>query len=508
MKKIFYSAIIISFALSLNSCSDDFTKTDQNSTFSEERIENLARFPEAALKFTESIEAGGYNTMRTYNIGESNTHEDFGQKSTDIALDAMGQDLVFASSSWFVFHYTYQMRVESLRGSSMLYRYYAKLAHNANLVLQSVAGSNPDYASSPVYARALALRGFANYYLMVAFANKDLGIGYEYVDFENGRKLEIKYNRVPSNDVYKFIEDDLVTAYNVLAGYSRGGSKTIIDQSVVSGLLSRFYLWKKDFTNAQKYSLDALGGNLSAVDFNTLNDGFAKVSNPDVMWGSVTDGSNTGGYASFFSHMDSQNRGYAGSSPKLIDARLYAQISNIDKRKSWFYNGEDVLISPSTGAKLDSSNFPFLANIKFVDTGFSTGDYLYMRKSEMLLNYAEAAYENGDEGEAKKALDLFMSSRFENYSSASFSGVALQNEIRLQRRIELWGEGFGLIDIKRWGVELNREDPLVIEGKTIQSNHGMVPGTKFNIPAGSDRLNFQFPISEINANRDLRPQNP
>lgn len=507
MKKIFYSIAVLGAIISA-SCSDDFTKTDQNSTFSEEKIDELAKFPEAALLLPESIEAGAYYTARASNIGETATHEDFGQKSIDITMDAMGQDMVFGGNAWFVFHYTYQMRVEGLRGTKMHFYYYSKLAHNANLIMQSISKYDNNYTQSTVYARALALRAFANFNLMRVFANGDLGIPYEYFDFEDGRKLKQKLNRVPSKEVYKFIESDLLESYKLLEGYV-ATNKGVIDQKVVSGMLSRLYLHNGEWNKSKDYSLKSIGG-LTAVDFKIVNDGFSNINNPDVMWGADIDGSSTTIWASFFSHMDSQNQGYGSFDDitKMIDARLYAKINDKDKRKDWFYDGVKTLVSPSLGVTLDGSNLAKYSNLKFVDPTRFMGDYIYMRKSEMLLNYAEAAFEGGDEAGARNALETLMKSRQDGYSATNFSGDALRQEIRLQRRIELWGEGFGFTDIIRWNVGLDRTKPVVVNGVTVESNHGIVPGTKFDIAAGSDRLRMQFPISEINANSQLRPQNP
>ncbi|AJH16364.1 RagB/SusD family nutrient uptake outer membrane protein [Myroides profundi] len=508
MKKIFYSIAVVGLIMTA-SCSDDFTKTDQESTFSDEKIDKLARFPEAALLLPESIEAGAYYTARASNIGETGTHEDFGQKSIDITMDAMGQDMVFGGNAWFVFHYTYQMRVEGLRGTKMHFYYYSKLAHNANLIMQSIAKYDDNFKNSTVYARALALRGFANFNLMKVFANGDMGIPYEYYDHEGDRKLKQKLNRVPSKEVYQLIESDLLEAYKLLNGYV-APNKGIIDKYVVSGMLSRVYQHTGDWVKSKDYAFKALGENLSAVDFGVVNDGFSNINNPDVMWGSDIDGSSTTIWASFFSHMDTQNQGYGSFNDitKMVDARLYAQINDKDKRKDWFYDGKKTLVSPSLGVTLDANNLAMYSNLKFVDPSRFMGDYIYMRKSEMLLNYAEAAFESGDEGGAKTALDNLMKTRQEDYNVNAFSGESLRQEIRLQRRIELWGEGFAFTDIIRWKVGLDRTKAVTVNGKLIESNHGIVPGTKFDIPAGSDRLRYQFPISEINANSQLRPQNP
>lgn len=144
---------------------------------------------------------------------------------------------------------------------------------------------------------------------------------------------------------------------------------------------------------------------------------------------------------------------------------------------------------------------PALANLKFYSKSTSfIGDYIYMRKSEMLLNYAEASFENGNSEKAIEALEVLMSSRQVNYKATGYSGIALRDEIRKQRRIELWGEGFNFSDLKRWNLGIDR--------KKTGSSHIYVPGADVKFEPGSDMMLFQFPIGEINANPKLRPQNP
>lgn len=508
MRKIIYSSLMLG-AILLVSCSKDFTDTDQGSTFSDTKVQELAKFPEAALRLTESVEAGTYNTMIKRRVSGFASEEDFGQKAVDIMMDAMGTDMVFPSSNWFVFHYNYTGGRLANNRAGVNYNYYAKLAHNANLIIKFVSTSNPDYVNSEIYGRALALRAFANFTQIRLLANGDLGISYEYVDLNDKSKLVIRYERVPTKEVYTFIENDLLTSDKILSGFV-SSNKGVIDGNVVSGMLSRLYLELKDWNRAKEYALKALDGNLYSIPFNVLNNGFNSITNAEVMWGAAIDGSNTTTWTSFFSHMDTLNEGYGGfgESPKLVDERLYAQIDANDSRKKWFYSGEGTHYVPYLGEYIGPDQLMRLANVKFLDTGAMTGDYIYMRKSEMLLNYAEAAFEGGDETGAKKALNELMATRLNGYSANKYSGDLLRNEIRLQRRVELWGEGFGLLDIKRWGIAVDRASDVVVNGKNVKSSHGYIVGTKSIIPASSDLLRFQFPIAEINANPKLTPQNP
>src|SRR5690606_22614299 len=103
-----------------------------------------------------------------------------------------------------------------------------------------------------------------------------------------------------------------------------------------------------------------------------------------------------------------------------------------------------------------------------------------------------------DEAGAKQVLRDLIVTRNPSYTLSSNSGAALLDEIKLHRKIELWGEGFAFFDMKRWNTGLNR----TYEG----SNHATFGF--FDYPAGSVKFTFQIPLSEVNANTELGEQNP
>ena len=126
---------------------------------------------------------------------------------------------------------------------------------------------------------------------------------------------------------------------------------------------------------------------------------------------------------------------------------MYDLIPATDVRKKVFQ-------TPGTG----TSQIPDYTQIKHEVpvSGSWAADYLYMRAAEMYLIEAEALARQGQDAPAKTVLESLITTRNPNYTTTSFSGTSLINEILLQRRIELWGEGFSLFDIKRTKTGLNR----------------------------------------------------
>ena len=104
-------------------------------------------------------------------------------------------------------------------------------------------------------------------------------------------------------------------------------------------------------------------------------------------------------------------------------------------------------------AEIDGKFYiPFGAQYKFWGIGtYSNSSVPFMRGSEMALTEAEAAYHNNDMAAAKAALEAVNSQRIPGYTCTA-TGDALLEEIRVARRIELWGEGHNWHDYKRWNI--------------------------------------------------------
>lgn len=112
---------------------------------------------------------------------------------------------------------------------------------------------------------------------------------------------------------------------------------------------------------------------------------------------------------------------------------------------------------------------PFGAQYKFWGAGaFSNSSVPFMRASELAFLEAEAAYMLGDETAARKILEEINNNRITGGYSCTASGLDLLEEIRLNKRIELWGEGFCWTDLKRWNMYMIR-NPW-IEGDPNSNN--------------------------------------
>jgi hypothetical protein len=95
----------------------------------------------------------------------------------------------------------------------------------------------------------------------------------------------------------------------------------------------------------------------------------------------------------------------------------------------------------------------------------STNPWIFFRYGEILLNYAEAKFELGDEDAARKYINLIRARV--NMPLVNSSGIDLRDRIRHERRIELAFEGHRFFDVRRWKI-LEEVSAKQILGMQIQ----------------------------------------
>jgi hypothetical protein len=193
--------------------------------------------------------------------------------------------------------------------------------------------------------------------------------------------------------------------------------------------------------------------------------------------------------------------GYAGLNyaPRLIDRALYDEISKSDERKLLF---NDELGNPNADGEFDRAQDLPYANIKFGDKGDWTMDYVYMRAAEMILIEAEAKAHLGDGGDAAVTLKKLMTKRDPKWNETSVT----VDDVFLQRRIELWGEGFNFFDFKRLNKDVNRRYDGSNHRTKIYAHHGTAylyhntAGDTYSWEKLAKDWTYQIPVTEMNEN--------
>ncbi len=497
MKKIFlFSAVVLS-ALIFSACSKEYLETRPSNAVTEQEINSKISAIYAAID-------GQNKELFAFSTNGSGRHDEYGQKTVDLQSDLMGNDMVIHTQGYGWYNSVYQYiewgRKTSGRTCDNTWFFYFDLIKQSNKILAVIDGvvdaTNDDKEN--VKGQVLGIRAYAYYNLVNLWQqtykggeNKP-GVPLYVTDVTEGK------GRGTVQDVYNQIIADLGAAETLLDGKPRA-SKNNMNVDVVRGFRARVALIQEDWaTAAAKAHLAALDYPLMDASSYIAINAFSSIDNPEWMWGSYIDDVNATIYASFFSHMDVNAGGYAAlGSQKKITAELYDLIPVSDVRKQCW-------TAPGTGS--DPNVDYNQVKHQLPDPASWAGDYLYMRASEMYLIEAEALARQGLDAQARSVLEsmLVTSGRNPNYSASSFSGQDLINEILTQRRIELWGEGFSLIDIKRLGQGLNRA--------TGAGNHGAPnynPAVYTTSPL-EPRFLMRIPQRELDANSSMtaNDQNP
>lgn len=153
-----------------------------------------------------------------------------------------------------------------------------------------------------------------------------------------------------------------------------------------------------------------------------------------------------------------------------------------------------------------------------LDAQFIRGeqDFIFFRYAEILLNYAEACIELGQDAEAKMYLKMVRErAGMPGADVDAASGNALRQLYRYERRVELAFEGHRFFDARRWmTAEVDFDKPaqgIQIYGKLQPDRETLVyEYTVFNMQNRAFPTKMYFmpvPINEIRINPNLA-QNP
>ncbi len=481
MKTKIYSIGVLLIVFAFSSCED---KLDTNPTGSVS-IQTVFEDVEGGFAAINGVYRSFYRPQwerdgQTVGWSSGYATENFGQSSVNICADIMGEDFVEydPGSAWFWYDYLYWVRTEYTNTSDRPYvwwkMYYTWIA-NANYIIAYTPGATgSEEDKNNLLGQAYALRAFSYFYLAQFYQRT-------YIGHEEDPGVPIYTEPTTKNTTgkgrgtltltYSRINDDLDEAIRLFQIGSKQRHISNIDLYVAYGLKARVALVQNNWPDAEKYAAFALEKpGLKLMTTAEIVSGFNSVQNKEWMWGSEVISNQATTWFSFFGHMDASAGYHASSAQKCVSKWLYDRIPANDIRKNWFLGP----MSPVTEdtAPEDVS----YCQRKFRDESTSLeGDLLYMRASEMYLILAEARCQQNDFQGTREALDNAIGYKVPDYadvlasrtdskeltlkSTESQNVQTLMDEIILQRRIELWGEGFRIFDIMRLKTGFMRTYP-------------------------------------------------
>lgn len=493
----------MAFGTLLASCSSSFLDETPNGYLSPDQMEESAKW-NPSLMLGQA--AGIAQTSFAMGTGGTSNHDDFGQKSIDIATDLMSGDMVMGGTSygWFVSDARLLNNTRTRNRAYQIWRYYFQIIKAANSIFDTCGGDEnmPEEGTDNriYYGQAKAFRAYAYLNLVNLYARS-------YEESKNTKALPIYRTQLVNETVgfstveqiYAFILKDLEDATVALEGQSRetkkgsvGEIKDVPDEWVAYGLMAYAYLQKGEYDKAAEAALAVIEGGkypmMTAQEI--LYSGFNSDQISSFMWAVDLTVDNSPGLPTFWGHVDIFTYSYAAAGDlKLISDNLYDEIPNTDYRKKWFYPG---------GA--DDSGLDYAPCFKFYDNAMEVmgnrrwdNDEVYMRSEEMYLILAEASARNNDLATARVALQALLAERDRTTAAAvaTMDKDELLEQIYYNWRVELWGEGRGLMTLKRF------------KKTAVRGNNDAARAGGYQYNWDDSRLYFEIPERETTNNPNI-----
>lgn len=490
MKKNNYKYILYIFLFillgGLSSCESDFLETDPTDKVSSDLATSTA---DNLMLIINGMHRNMY-------VRQNSSQGQIGQSGIMIMMDALGDDVVFPSTGngWYISTVRWQDQT-NVNGSNLYYpfQFYYAMIKNANSVILNYSKATGDVSTiNKAAGEAYAYRAFCYYMLVQLYAKR-----YEpgTINKQNGVPLRLDESFTPLKrstveEVYAQINSDLELSLSKLSGVTRS-SKSHFNTNVVKGLIARVALTQGNYPKAATYANEARTG-FPLMNAATYKAGFNSLEgNGEWMWGSQINTDQTEYFGNFGAYM---SRNYSSTNirgcPKVMSKSLFLKFPSTDVRTQVVdpTGLHTSLALPSNFTKYAYTSQKFLA----VSTSDSRMDVPYMRSAEMYLIEAEAlARIPGRESDSKAVFTLLEKQRNPSYTTTSSTGTAYIEEILNSRRIELWGEGFRFLDLKRLNKALDR---------TGSNFNATVINNVSSVVAGDKRWTYLIPQSEINAN--------
>jgi hypothetical protein len=516
MKMKRYIIILITVCgLITASCSADFLETHSTQGVDEGNIFISVDNANIALEGTLKL---------MYVRGSSQNYS--GYETLLIMNEMMGDDVVFSAvGSTSLYKTSYQWSLHRNITSGMMnycYLYHYRIIANLNLIIANIddaAGSQSE--RDRIKGEALTLRAAHYFNLVRLWAQR--------YDYESGKEntqlgipliLDLETAETPQprstvEAVYDAIYTDLTDAIVLLKTEKARTNKIHPNQSIAHGLLSRVALTMGRWDDAATHSRAARTSEyaLDPAIYTEKPGRFHSQANSEWMWGVKRIVAENDGFYTFHCFMGNTDAIVTRQSPKCIYNWLYHKMSDSDIRKACFAATKAIANDPSlfsrptyNPAKPNDNQVPAYFNNKFMvpERNDPQVDCPYMRVAEMYLNEAEALARLGKNGEAQQVLFELTNFRDPSYVKSTKTGEALLEEILLQRRFELWGEGHRWFDLKRMNLPLDRNlEATLPNGSTEVTNHASSTAQVMEVPAGDKRWQFVFSDNELDNNPNI-----
>lgn len=456
MKKIKYSLLVSTIITMLFSSCESFTEIEppQSQLLGEAVFESYAT-AEAAL-------ADIYARLREGGFASGN------QNSATLLIGSYSDDFTFYGNNENIQQFSNHTLLPANTQLTGLWNLAYGQIYAANAILEGVQQSQAVTRDgrNQLMGEALFIRAYIHFYLVALFGDVPYVIT---TDYNHNAKI----SKTPQVQVWQNIIIDLQQAENLLSESYPTDSRTRANKAVVQAMLSRVYLYTKDWQQSENYATRVIENPLFVWETNPEKV-FLKDS-PGIIW-SLHPGMqrlNTNDARTFYFS--------AGPPSKsVISENLFDAFESGDLRKSLWIKS----ITNGTGTWF----MPY--KYKKQSATASSEEYtILLRLAEQYLVRAEARVHNDNISGAQEDVNKIRNRAGLSNTTADTQELLL-DAILKERRFELFSEqGHRWLDLKRTG---NASAVLSLVKPNWQLRDILLP----------------IPEKELILNNNLLPQNP
>lgn len=433
---------------------------------------------------------------------------DFGLPAIHIATESMTGDMVISGNTGYDWFSQWGSNIalgsEYAVGALTWNNYYKWImaANNVIKLIDTTDFSALDDTQRKYLGFAYAYRAMFYFDLTRLYEFKKnnytegenvLGLGVPVVLPETTEAQAKNNPRATVSDIYdNIIFPDLDNAEALLSGY-KASDRYNISLAVVYGMKARAFLERgtafddaadnanaaKAYASAAEFARKAITTSgctpLTQSQWEDPVNGFNNAaSNNAWMWALALPSESVSNLMCFTAHMSSENdwSAYGYDTGRAINRNLFNSINNYDFRKhSWLAPDREYSYKScrEDGKAYFKDNLKSYTNIKFRPAQgnykeYKVGgaaDHCMMRVEEMYFIEAEAI-SHIDLQESVRLLNSFMNNyrmtdgvEYDCTTKAS-TLKGFTNELILQKRVEFWGEGIVMFDMKRLDISSRR----------------------------------------------------
>ena len=502
MKKIYFSLLLI-LAGMITSC--DMNKEPYGSLIEDKAIQemqDLSRFRGGVYTTLRSMSTGSWIYFQDLQMDEFHGLINNGNRNGDISSGSLNSSTTEFESFWGSCYST-------IAKANYLIKASDKMKDKEGLPADSLVRI-AQYKADGQFLRAYAYFWLVEHFCLpyseanATKANAGMPIVTEYNPTGN---ISSYPARSTMAETYKLIEDDLNDAYTGLKAAEDKGILTVTPMSAyltsnaVLALQARVALYKGDYKVALAKAKQVIdGGQYTLTALNKLGELWASDLSNEIIFRPFQSKEESGGVtATPYESGDANNT--ADYIPTTSTLQTYGEK---DLRFDTYFAQWNLDVEGATYKAYVVNKYPGNEALKTTANRNYQNMGKPFRLAELYLIAAEASYQLNDENEANKYLNALRKTRIKDYADAASTGVTLFNNIKAERKKELFAEGFRFYDLKRWHEGFTRyashdENPK-LDGIVVNSTR------KVSYVVDDYRFTWPIPKAELDANPQIKGQ--